>query len=63
MYEHTLTTCFKKGSQQSKVHTYHEEGYALWHLSNKMVGVTDTSYTEYSTSKSVKLTSDMWSTK
>ena len=29
------------------------------HLSNKKVGVIDTSYTEYSASKSVKLTPDI----
>ena len=37
--------------------------YFKGHLSNKKVGVIDTSYTEYSASKLVKLTPDMWSTK
>jgi hypothetical protein len=54
----------KKGSQ--KVHTYHEEGYrtVVWyfktaHFKQKKVGVIDTSYTEYSASKLVKLTPDI----
>ena len=33
--------------------------YFKWHLSNKKVGVIDTSYMEYSASKSVKLTPDI----
>ena len=33
--------------------------YFKRHLSNKKVGVIDTSYTEYSASKSVKLTPDI----
>jgi hypothetical protein len=33
--------------------------YFKWRLSNKKVGVIDTSYTEYSASKSVKLTPDI----
>ncbi len=37
--------------------------YFKWHLSNKKVGVIDISYTEYSASKSVKLTPAVWSTK
>ena len=32
--------------------------YFKWHLSNKKVGVIDISFTEYSPSKSVKLTPD-----
>jgi hypothetical protein len=60
-----VTSFSSKKDPIPKVHTYHEEGYrtVVWyfkrHLSNKKVGVIDTSYTEYSASKSVKLTPDI----
>ncbi len=39
--------------------TSHLCGTSKWHLSHEKVGVIDTSYTEYSASKLVKLTPDI----